>query len=121
MPGRFLRSRAVKVSKVDGAPLESTIQAQIVQALKLTGWTVMEAFKGSARGGVVYSTPGIPDLIVVKSGRVVFLEVKRPKTGKLSPSQRTLHAELGNAGAALHVVTGVQEALAALAPSGGQR
>ncbi|WP_161883938.1 VRR-NUC domain-containing protein [Deinococcus alpinitundrae] len=107
------RARFQKVSKVDGGLLESTIQAQIVQALKLTGWTVMEALKGSARGGVVYSTPGIPDLIAVKSGRVVFLEVKRPKTGKLSLSQRTLHAELTSAGAALYVVTSAEEALRA--------
>ncbi|MCP2015636.1 hypothetical protein L1280_002804 [Deinococcus sp. HSC-46F16] len=106
--------RAPRVSKQDGEPLESTIQAQIVQALKGQGFTVWELFKGSSRGGQVWATKGIPDLYVFAGGRAVWLEVKRPKTGKLSAAQHERHQELTVCGLPVHVVTSREEALAAL-------
>ncbi|EYB68914.1 hypothetical protein DEIPH_ctg013orf0017 [Deinococcus phoenicis] len=102
------------VSKQDGEALESTIQAQIVQALKAQDFIVWEMFKGSARGGQVWATKGIPDLYVFRSGRAVWLEVKRPRTGKLSPAQRERHHELTICGLPVHVVTSPEEALAVL-------
>lgn len=99
---------------MDGGPLEDSIQASIVHLLRLRGWVVMEAFKGSARGGVVYSTPGIPDLMAVKAGRIVLLEVKRPGAGRLSPAQKHLHAALLEQGVEVRVVRGLDDVLAVI-------
>lgn len=109
--------RAPKVSKQDGQPLESAIQSQIVQVLKLRGWQIWEMFKGSTRGGPVWATSGIPDLYVFHtSGRALWLEVKRPKTGRLSAAQTERHRELKLCGLPVHVVTSAEEALKVIEP-----
>ena len=97
------------------APSEAAIQAQIVRFLRLTGWTVWEMQLGSAGKGSVYCTRGIPDLYVFRAGQPgVWLEVKRPKLGRLSPHQRERHAEATHAGVPVHVITSVEEALEVL-------
>ena len=52
--------------------LESTITKSIQVSAKARGWWVMKV----AGGG--FQRPGIPDLLCVKHGRAVFLEVKQP-------------------------------------------
>ena len=94
------------------APLERHIQVAIVTALRLHGFTVWEVYKGSARGGSIWTTKGIPDLIVLRLGiGVVFLEVKRPIVGRLSSDQQQRHEEAKRAGVPVFVVTSVTEAL----------
>lgn len=106
-------TRLPRVSQQDGKPLESAIQAQIVQVLRLRGWIVWELFKGSGRGGTVWATKGMPDLYVFqRGGKAVWLEVKRPGTGKLSPAQKERHHELTICGLPVFVVTSAEEALA---------
>ena len=58
--------------------LESQIQAKITQKLKNHGWFVTKLIQTS--------TNGIPDLMAIKDGVVIFLEVKQPGK-KASPLQ----------------------------------
>lgn len=105
--------RQAKVSKQDGLPLEAAIQSQIVQVLRLKGWHVWEMQKGSSGptgNRRVFCTPGIPDLYVFKpGGKAFWLEVKRPKTGKLSPAQVERHRELNLCGLPVYVATSIEE------------
>lgn len=50
--------------------LESKIQKKIRQYLKNNGWIVIRP--------IILSESGWPDLQAIKSGRVIFFEVKRP-------------------------------------------
>lgn len=81
--------------------------ASIRAALRQCGWTVHDL---SGVGG------GVPDLLAIKRGRVVFIEVKdgakRPSARKLTPDQVELHAAFRAAGAPVHVVTSVDEVVA---------
>jgi Holliday junction resolvase len=58
--------------------MESQIQAQITKRLKENGWFVTKLIQTS--------TNGIPDLMAIKKGVVIFLEVKQPGK-KASPLQ----------------------------------
>ena len=75
----------------------------VVQALRLAGWTVEKV-----------SGPGLPDLLCVRRGVVVLLEVKSTG-GRMKPAQVKLHARLRAAGLAVAVVTTPEEALDAVA------
>lgn len=75
--------------------------AAIRGALRLLGWTV------GATGR------GMPDLVAVKSGRCVFIEVKDgakpPSARKLTPDQQRLHWSFQSAGFPVRVITSVDE------------
>ena len=58
--------------------------------------------------------PGTPDLVVVKDGRVYFLEVKRPRTGKVSDNQKIFMQRAAECGARCAVVHSVEETYNAL-------
>ncbi|MBN9687144.1 MULTISPECIES: hypothetical protein [unclassified Corallococcus] len=74
----------------------------IVQALRLAGWTVERV-----------NATGFPDLVCVRRGQVLLLEVKAAKRGRMMPAQVELHARLRAAGLAVAIVTSPEEALAA--------
>jgi hypothetical protein len=61
---------------------------------------------------------GWPDLIVLWRGGVAFLEIKRPKTGRLSPEQRSVHETLTALGWPVATVTSTEEAYAFLCECG---
>ncbi|MEZ5987512.1 MAG: VRR-NUC domain-containing protein [Hyphomonas sp.] len=61
--------------------------------------------------------PGFADLIVLTSGRVLFLEVKSP-TGRLSPAQRDFCDRVKAQGFGWALVRSVEDALGALADQG---
>jgi hypothetical protein len=102
---------------------EAQLQKQIVQALRLFGYLVLETthrVKKCPRGrwsrGDYGSSKGVPDLLVTRTswdGFWLALEVKRPDPGRarLSPEQQEL-ASL----AAVAVVRSLDEALAAVGP-----
>lgn len=97
------------------SPLERHIQAQLVQYLTLRGWFCWQMQLGSQHGGSVWCTQGIPDLYVFRpGGRALWLEVKRPKVGRISPSQTTRHEELRLSGLPVFVVTSIEDVQAAL-------
>ena len=62
---------------------EREIQTAIVEYAQFSGWLVIETSQPAAvKGGLI----GVPDLILIKKGTVVFMEVKTA-TGKLRQSQ----------------------------------
>lgn len=61
---------------------------------------------------------GFPDLIAVWNRGVAFLEVKRPKGGKVSPEQERMHLALAERGYAVAIVTSPEEAWQHLADRG---
>jgi Holliday junction resolvase len=75
---------------------EQQIQSKIKRKLQERGWYVTKLIKTS--------TNGIPDLLAIKNGKAMFIEVKREK-GKLSPLQDLRIDELRQSGAIVHVWT----------------
>lgn len=51
--------------------LESKIQRSIIVYLKSKGWVVIKIIASNYNG--------VPDLLAIKNGRVIFFEVKQPK------------------------------------------
>ncbi len=58
--------------------LESQIQTKIKKKLQEDGWVVVKLIKTSLTG--------ISDILALKNGKAIFVEVKQPK-GVLSPIQ----------------------------------
>lgn len=59
--------------------IESKIQTKIINKLKKEGWICIKLIRTSLNG--------IPDLICLKNGETIFIEVKQPN-GKLSELQK---------------------------------
>jgi hypothetical protein len=68
---------------------EKQFQQRIVDFAKLTGWLVYHPFDSRR------STPGWPDLALVRSGRLVFAELKSDR-GRVSAEQRRWLAALSS-------------------------
>lgn len=82
---------------MSAAELERTVQARVVARYRKAGWLVVKLMLTSA--------PGIPDLLCLKDGRALFVEVKRPG-GRTSPLQEYRIAQLRGLGFEVQVVTG---------------
>lgn len=61
---------------------------------------------------------GFPDLILMWNHGIAFVEVKRPKLGKISPEQDYMHVRIQACGFPVHVVTSAQEVFALLKERG---
>lgn len=82
-------------------PLESAIVERIRKALFAASWTIVD----KTHGGEFQS--GIPDLITFRPGRgVQFVEIKRPKGGRLTPAQKSRFARWEASGLGVWVLTG---------------
>lgn len=55
-----------------------------------------------------YSINGVPDILLVKDGFLIGLEVKRPKTTQ-SPVQKEFEKKLKDAGGEYHVVRSIDD------------
>lgn len=89
-------------------PRESSIVASIVRKAKECGWWVMKIHGGP------HQLAGVPDLLCLRDGRAVFLEVKQPGS-KPTPIQTARMKEIeSQGGAPCRVVTSGSEALEAL-------
>ena len=55
-----------------------------------------------------YSKNGVPDIILIKDGMFIGLEVKRP-TGKISDSQKEFQDGVEKVGGQYHVVTCIED------------
>ena len=75
---------------------EAQIQTKIKNRLTLRGWLVTKL--------VATSTNGWPDLLAIKGGRIVFIEVKKPD-GRVSGVQQIRHKMLRNHGAEVFIMT----------------
>lgn len=80
--------------------LESKIQTLIRQHLKKEGWFVTKL--------IACSDNGIPDLLAIKDGRVIFFEVKQ-KGKNPSPVQKYKIKELIKYGVEAYVVRSVKD------------
>lgn len=102
-------------------PLERTIVAGIVRMAERNGWYVTKLHGGPMQKA------GLPDLLMLKDGRAVFLEVKQPGLGKKSDptllQQRRMDEIRARGGCDCFVVRSVDDAeyVLGLAESGRQR
>lgn len=71
------------------AELESKVQAKIIKRYKSEGWLVVKI--------ILCNMSGFPDLMCLKDGKVLFIEVKR-KGGKPRPLQTFVHNQLESYG-----------------------
>ena len=83
-------------------PKESEIRAEVKEYLQWTGWFVYYNLQGLG------SYPGLSDLVAVKGGRVVHIELKRP-TGKQSQDQVQFQRDIEAAGGEYLVARGVAD------------
>lgn len=82
---------------------EKRIELAIEKRLKTMGYLVLRlSFVGRR---------GFPDLTVVNDGKVISLEVKRNRGGRISANQYNVSDLLFEAGWPVHFVTGVESAV----------
>lgn len=82
---------------------ESEIRRQVVDYLRIKGWFCFHVLQG---GVGVYR--GIPDLIAVRDGRVLFIELKTAR-GRQSEHQKKFQADLEAAGGEYVLCRGVED------------
>lgn len=71
---------------------------------------------GQMRGKILKGMglkPGVPDILILDSGRAYWLELKAPK-GIVTDSQKECHAALGRAGCPVAVIRSLDEVLPTL-------
>lgn len=81
---------------------ESTLKAAVKEYLNITGWFCFPILQGLG------AYKGISDLIALKEGKVLFIELKSPK-GKLSPYQEAFKQAVESYGGAYIVVRSVDD------------
>jgi Holliday junction resolvase len=79
---------------------ESILQGKIRAHLITEGWFVVKLINTSK--------PGMPDLMAIKDGKVIFFEVKTDK-GRVSKLQEHHIEGLNNMGVSAHVVRSVSQ------------
>lgn len=92
------------LAKSEGHQPEKVVLDQVRQYLRTLGWYVMRIQQG------IGCHRGISDLIVVKDGRVVFLECKTAK-GKQSEHQRKFQAEVEARGGEYRIARCLEDAV----------
>lgn len=93
------------MGKVKGVRVtETDIRRQIQDYLRLTGFFVYYNLQGLG------SFPGLSDLVAVKNGRVVHIEVKTPR-GRQSERQKQFQQRLEEAGGKYVVARGIEDVM----------
>ncbi len=96
---------------------EKEVQRTLVEYLRWTGWRVFEFAKpGGHKALAAAVPPGWPDVVAIKGGRHLYVEVKTT-WGRLSHDQVLLHIELRAAGCdvdTLYGMAGVDRLIAEL-------
>ena len=88
---------------------EASVQRAIMEYLTLHGWIVFSFAAGGTHKALRGSVPqGWPDLLALKDGRYVHLEVKAPG-GKLTAGQLAMHERLRDAGATVLMARGIED------------
>lgn len=98
-------------------PLERTIQNAIMVWLRVNGYRVIRQNSGALPNEqgrpVRFGEPGLPDILALRDGRYIWVEVKRP--GRVPTAiQQQVHADLRQAGATVIVATSVDDLAAQL-------
>ena len=73
---------------LDTALSERDFQRQVVQLAEVMGWRVYHTYDSRR------SSPGFPDLVLVRAPRVIFVELKRQR-GRVTAAQTEWADELG--------------------------
>ena len=81
---------------------ENDIKRMVKDYLNIQGWFHFHIMQGLG------SYPGIPDIIAVKDGQVLFIEVKKP-TGKQSERQREFQQNIESHGGKYLIVKDVED------------
>lgn len=89
-------------------PREASIVAAVVRLAKQRGYWVMKIHGGP------YQLAGVPDLLCIKHGKAVFLEVKQPGKKATEIQARRMNEIETQGGAACFVVHNYEEADACL-------
>ena len=76
--------------------MESKIQSNIKARFERAGWMVVKLIQTNCNG--------IPDLMCLKNGKTIFIEVKQPGRDP-TELQKYRHAELIKQGFTVHVLT----------------
>jgi len=83
---------------------ERDIKRQVLDFLKLDGWYVMNNFQ------TLGSHPGYSDVTVLKDGRVIFMEFKKPvRTSKQSDNQVKFQKEIETHGGEYMIVRNLDD------------
>lgn len=86
---------------------ETEIQAEIVKALIAHGWEVLRLNAGR-KGGIRLHPSGTPDLLAMRNGNSVFIEVKKPGE-EPTDIQKARHKEINANGFPVYVFHSVEE------------
>lgn len=70
---------------------EKDIKKQVKDYLNLKGWFSFHLLAGMG------AYPGLPDRIAIKDGKVLFIEIKKPKGGRQSENQKIFQDNLEKA------------------------
>jgi hypothetical protein len=86
---------------------ERALQAEIAEALALAlpadcYWTAIPGGDGRETRAPGYRS-GTPDLIFVYRGKILFVELKRPRGGRASDAQREAHQAIERAGGLVYM------------------
>ena len=81
---------------------ENDIKRQVKNYLDVKGFFHFHILQGLG------AFRGIPDMIAVRKGRVIFLEIKKPG-GKLSEHQQRFKETIRGAGGEYHVVRSLED------------
>ena len=71
---------------------ESDVRKVCKDYLQFKGWFVFHLLQGLG------CYPGLTDMVAVKDGRVLFIELKRPGKGKQTEKQKIFQADVERAG-----------------------
>ena len=97
--------------------LEKDIQMAICDYLSLKRYFFWRQNTGAVwdkdrfRSMPKYSMNGVPDIILIKNGKFIGLEVKQPK-GKQSDNQKIFEKMCKDNGAEYHIVTSLDDVIA---------
>ena len=91
---------------------ESAIQSHIIQYMTMRNWFVMRLNSGMVEnkyGGRIRLAPaGTPDLLLIKDGKILFIEVKSA-IGKITPLQEEFAEKLRSYGAEVILSRGIDD------------
>ena len=97
-----MEMRLLKTTTPTTCTTEAELEAKVREYLKSQGWLV---FKFVSPG-----TAGVPDRIIIRDGRVVFLELKTSR-GRLSKIQEQIKNQIQQHGGEYHVIRGKSDAV----------
>jgi hypothetical protein len=92
---------------------ERDLQAEVAEILELglphdCFWTAIPGGDGRETRAPGYRS-GTPDLLFVYRGKILFIELKRPRKGRTSDTQAAVHRQIETAGGAVHVARAVDQ------------